>query len=46
MEKLRIIDLFAGDGGISYGFAHDDIFEIIGANEILPNMAIEYELNH
>ena len=44
--KLKIIDLFSGVGGLSYGFAHDDNFEIIAANEILPNMAKAYELNH
>jgi DNA (cytosine-5)-methyltransferase 1 len=46
MKKIKIIDLFAGVGGLSYGFAHDDDFEIIAANEILPDMAKAYELNH
>ncbi len=46
MKKIKIIDLFAGVGGLSYGFAQDDDFEIIAANEILPNMAKAYELNH
>lgn len=45
-KKIKIIDLFAGVGGLSYGFAHDDNFEIVAANEILPNMAKAYELNH
>lgn len=45
-KKIRIVDLFAGVGGLSYGFAHDDNFEIVAANEILPNMAKAYELNH
>lgn len=45
-NKLKIIDLFAGVGGLSYGFAQDNDFEIIAANEILPNMAKAYELNH
>ena len=45
-KKIRIIDLFAGVGGLSYGFANDDNFEVIAANEILPNMAKAYELNH
>lgn len=31
---------------MSYGFADDDNFEIIAANEILPNMAKAYSLNH
>jgi len=45
-RKIKIIDLFAGVGGLSYGFAHDDNFEIIAANELLPNMAKAYQLNH
>ena len=44
--KLKVIDLFSGVGGLSYGFAHDNNFEIIAANEILPNMAKAYSLNH
>jgi len=46
MKKIKIIDLFAGVGGLSYGFSHDNNFEIIAANEILPDMAKAYELNH
>lgn len=46
MKKIKIVDLFAGVGGLSYGFAHDECFEIVAANEILPNMAKAYELNH
>ncbi len=42
----RVIDLFAGVGGLSYGFAHDDDFEIIAANEILEPMARAYCANH
>lgn len=45
-KKLKVIDLFCGVGGLSYGFAHNDGFEIIAANEILPNMAKAYSLNH
>lgn len=45
-NKIKIIDLFAGVGGLSYAFAHDDNFEIVAANEILPKMAKAYELNH
>ncbi len=45
-KKLKVIDLFCGVGGLSYGFAHDPHFEIVAANEILPNMAKAYELNH
>ena len=45
-NSLKVVDLFSGVGGLTYGFAHDDNFEIIAANEILPNMAKAYELNH
>jgi len=45
-KKLKVIDLFCGVGGLSYGFAHDPYFEIVAANEILPNMAKAYALNH
>jgi len=45
-KKLKVIDLFSGVGGLSYGFAHDDNFGIVAANEILPNMAKAYSLNH
>lgn len=46
MKKIKIVDLFAGVGGLSYGFANDEHFEIVCANEILPNMAKAYQLNH
>lgn len=46
INPLKVIDLFAGVGGLSYGFANDKNFKIIGANELLPNMAKAYELNH
>lgn len=53
MEKMyylymayKVIDLFAGVGGLSYGFAHDDEFEILAANEILEPMAQAYSSNH
>ncbi len=45
-KKLKVIDLFCGVGGLSFGFAHDDNFEIVAANEILSNMAKAYSLNH
>lgn len=46
MDKLKVIDLFSGVGGLSYGFAYDDNFEIVAANEILPDAAKAYSLNH
>lgn len=42
----KVIDLFAGVGGLSYGFANDDDFEILAANEILEPMAKAYSSNH
>ena len=42
----KVVDLFAGVGGLSYGFAHDPNFRIVAANEILKPMAIAYSLNH
>ncbi|MEI7810752.1 MAG: DNA cytosine methyltransferase [bacterium] len=45
-KKIKVIDLFCGVGGLSYGFAHNDNFEIVAANEILPKMAKAYSLNH
>jgi len=46
MKKYKVLDLFAGVGGLSYGFAHDDNFEIVASNEILSDMAKAYSLNH
>lgn len=45
-KKLNIVDLFCGVGGLSYGFEHNDNFKIVAANEMLPNMAKAYSLNH
>ena len=46
VNKVKILDLFCGVGGLSYGFSQDNSFEIIAANEILPAMAKAYSLNH
>lgn len=46
MSKYKIVDLFAGVGGLSYGFAKLDEFEIIMANEIEKDISIAYSLNH
>ena len=46
MKSLNVIDLFAGVGGLSYGFYHNDLFKIVAANEILHEMSFAYSLNH
>ena len=45
-SSLKVVDLFAGVGGLSYGFAHMDEFQVVAANEILSPMAQAYRLNH
>lgn len=45
-KKLKVIDLFAWVGWLSYWFVHDDVFEVIAANEIDPVIAKAYLLNH
>lgn len=44
--SYKVVDLFAGVGGLSYGFAHDSDFQIVAANEILKPMAQAYSANH
>lgn len=44
--SYKVVDLFAGVGGLSYGFAHDQEFHIVAANEILEPMARAYSANH
>ncbi len=44
-NKLKIIDLFAGVGGISSGFKKAG-FEVVGANEYKPEIATTYIKNH
>lgn len=46
MKTLNVIDLFCGVGGLSYGFANNASFRIVAANEILPDIATAYSLNH
>ncbi len=45
-KKYSVLDLFAGVGGLSYGFAHNDAFEILAANEIEHDISVAYTLNH
>lgn len=46
MGKYKIVDLFAGVGGLSYGFSKLPEFEIIMANEIETDISKAYSLNH
>ena len=46
MKKYNIIDLFAGVGGLSYGFSQLEEFNIVMANEIEKDISIAYSLNH
>lgn len=46
MKQYNIIDLFAGVGGLSYGFSQLPQFNIVAANEIEKNISIAYTLNH
>lgn len=45
-KKYTVVDLFAGVGGLSYGFSRNDHFEIILANEMQKDIAKAYTLNH
>lgn len=46
MRKYKIMDLFAGVGGLSYGFSRMNEYNILAANEIEKDIAIAYLLNH
>lgn len=41
-RKYTVVDLFAGVGGLSYGFSRNDRFEIILANEMQKDIAKAY----
>ncbi len=46
MKKYNIIDLFAGVGGLTYGFSKLPQFNIIAANEIEKDISVAYKLNN
>lgn len=46
MPKYNTIDLFAGVGGLSYGFSKFPEFNVIAANEIEKDISIAYTLNY
>ena len=45
-KHYNVIDLFAGVGGLSYGFSQLSQFRILAANEIEKDISIAYSLNH
>ena len=46
MAQHAVIDLFAGVGGLSYGFSQSDNFKVVLANEYDSDTAKAYKLNH
>lgn len=46
MEKVAVIDLFAGAGGLSLGFTQTDKFDIKVAVESNPDARVTYLRNH
>ena len=45
-QQIRVVDIFAGAGGLSWGFHTNGSFRVVAANEISPDMAQAYQLNY
>ena len=45
-NKYTVVDLFAGVGGLSYGFSHNKNFQVVLANECEKDIAKAYSLNY
>jgi site-specific DNA-cytosine methylase len=43
--KVKVLDLFAGCGGLSYGFEMAG-FEVVAANDLFPEAAATHQANH
>ncbi len=46
MDRFKVVDLFAGAGGLSYGFTQTQKYEIKVAFENSPYMQETYKFNH
>ena len=46
MKKLKILELFAGVGGLSCGFEQTGRFDIVGAIELEPSIADSFAKNN
>ncbi|WP_267523819.1 DNA cytosine methyltransferase [Campylobacter sp. MG1] len=46
MQQITVVELFSGIGGLSYGFAKNNKFKILLANDIELDMVKAYKLNH
>ena len=46
MQKYKVMDLFAGAGGLSLGFQQNGKFEIVAAAENNKNAKLTYKANH
>lgn len=46
MQKYKVLDLFCGIGGFSYGFEMSDKFEVVAAADIWDVAINTYKLNH
>ncbi len=44
--SYKVIDLFSGVGGLSYGFTENPNFKIVMANEVEKDISIAYAMNH
>lgn len=45
-KQITVVDLFAGVGGLSYGFTRNKDFKVLLANEYDKDIAKAYSLNH
>lgn len=45
VKKINVMDLFAGVGGLSYGFHKNEVFDVVFANDVDKNATGAYKLN-